>query len=105
MLDNQEGANSVTYRTTRFRKAFFRRDVSNADLFGTDTIPTAVEISSMETSAQGGVIYTVIVYGIHSIFQLASPPGFHVTHIPKGNLAIKTKRKFPVGRRRSLSGF
>ena len=38
-----------------------RRDVSNADLFGTATIPT-VEISTMNLgkSAQGGVIYTVI---------------------------------------------
>ena len=37
-----------------------RRDVSNADVFSTGTRPTAVEISSMETSAQGGVMYTVV---------------------------------------------
>ena len=41
-----------------------RRDDSDADLFDTDTINTiptiAVEIPSMEKSAQGYVIYTVL---------------------------------------------
>ena len=35
------------YRTVRLRKAFGEM-LSNADVFDTDTIPTAVEISSME---------------------------------------------------------
>ena len=41
-----------------------RRDVSSADLFSTDTIPTVVEISTMRKSAQGGgviVSYTTAV--------------------------------------------
>ena len=36
-----------------------RRDVSNADLLGTDTIPT-VGISTMKQSTPRGVIYSVV---------------------------------------------
>ena len=41
-----------------------QRDVCNADLFGTDTAPTAVEVSTMENRSRGTwyVIYTVL-YG------------------------------------------
>ena len=33
-----------------------RRDVSNADLFGTDTVAAAVEISTIGTPTQGGLV-------------------------------------------------
>ena len=58
LLENQERApipNDVLVLVDVLGSS--RRDFSNANLFGTDAIPT-VEISTMETSAQGGVIYT-----------------------------------------------
>ena len=60
LLDNQkEGTN--TERFVRLRKAL--GDVPNADLFGTDTIPT-VEIPNMENRPRGMWMYTA-VHGVY----------------------------------------
>ena len=59
LLDNQEGANSERYVVGKLS----RRDVSKADLVGTgDTVPPAVEISTMEDRPRGceDVIYPVV---------------------------------------------
>ena len=55
LLDSQEGAN-----TERYVFGSSRRDVFNADLFGTGSIPT-VEISSMENRPRG----VAVIPGIH----------------------------------------
>ena len=49
-----------------------RRDVSNADLFGTSIFPTAVEMSSMEKSAEGCVVHVTVVCG-NPPFRRLSP--------------------------------
>ena len=52
------------YRTMRTSSESSRRDASNAELFGTNTIPTAVEIPNIDHGKFGpggaGVIYTVV---------------------------------------------
>ena len=53
LLDNQKGANTERYVFGKLSSIY-----SNADLFGTDAIPT-VDISTVK-SAQGCVMYTVV---------------------------------------------
>ena len=53
LLDNQKGANTERYVFGELSSIY-----SNADLFGTDAIPT-VDISTVK-SAQGCVMYTVV---------------------------------------------
>ena len=51
-----------------------RRDVFNYDLFGIDTIPTAVEISSMENRLRGVVIVCYAVHSMRVCFIIAHRP-------------------------------
>ena len=57
-LYNQEGAH--TERCVFGELRTYWRDVSTADFFGTDTIPAAVEMSSMENRPPGDVTHTVV---------------------------------------------
>ena len=67
LLDNQEGAPNDTSSESSLQ------NVSNADLFGTDTIPTAVEISTMEKTAQRGVTYTIVCGTLQALSVCALP--------------------------------